>query len=342
MSYRAHPTRSGWYYVENRLDGWKGKIDRRVIKGIDKAIALDNAIKANKLKPVPEQEPRFKDVVDQYLIWVKREQSDKTLHNKATRFERYIMPYFGELRIKDLTQALLDGYATLHTRMIYRVDMAHLMALIKWMQKRKLGPLLTFKPESVPVHPQVKTIPASDDILKVLELIPSEKGKIVFTLILFTGLRWSEATMLRWENVDLKSGMMRIAEVADAQTDVVPIPGMIMQWLKDNQQLSGWVFPGRKKGTHITRLDRSLNKACDVVGIKLNPHLLRHASATLLYQATGDIYAVQHHLRHSKVATSQIYTRFSVDQKRKSMDRLIEQVFNKKKPAKPTAKRVKV
>jgi site-specific recombinase XerC len=55
----------------------------------------------------------------------------------------------------------------------------------------------------------------------------------------------------------------------------------------------------------------------------------------LLYEATGDIYAVQHHLRHSKVATSQIYTRFSVEQKQKSMGKLIEHMFNSKKPAKP-------
>jgi integrase len=163
----------------------------------------------------------------------------------------------------------------------------------------------------------------------------------VFTLILFTGLRWSEAAMLRWENVDLKAGILRIAEVENDKTDVVPIPAMIMDWLKANRKLGGWVFPGRKPGTHITRLDGSLNAACKLVGIKVNPHLLRHASATLLYQATGDIYAVQHHLRHSKVATSQIYTRFSVEQRQASMGKLINHVFNKKEPAKPVKKAAK-
>ena len=46
-----------------------------------------------------------------------------------------------------------------------------------------------------------------------------------------------------------------------------------------------------------------LDAIAQKVGLKINPHLLRHASATLLYEATGDIYAVQHHLRHSKVVT---------------------------------------
>lgn len=140
--------------------------------------------------------------------------------------------------------------------------------------------------------------------------------------------------MLRWENVDLSAGIIRIAEVENDKTDVIPIPAMILPWLKENRKLGGWVFPGRKPDTHVTRLDRSLNKACRKVGIKVNPHLLRHASATLLYQATGDIYAVQHHLRHSKVATSQIYTRFSVEQRQVSMGKLIEHVFNGKKTCK--------
>jgi integrase len=168
----------------------------------------------------------------------------------------------------------------------------------------------------------------------------TDAGDGLFTIILFCGLRWSEAAKLRWENIDLTAGVMRIAEVDDAKKDVVPIPAMVMDWLKQNRKLGGWVFPGRFPDTHVSRLDWTLNKACKKFGIKLNPHLLRHASATLLYEATGDIYAVQHHLRHSKVATTQIYTRFSVEQKTKSMGRLIEHMFNSEKPVKPRKKAV--
>jgi len=178
----------------------------------------------------------------------------------------------------------------------------------------------------------VLTIPASADLLKAIE---SEQHRMLFTLILFCGLRWSEAAKLRWENVDLTAGVLRIAEVENDKKDVVPIPAMMVEWSRQHRQIGGWVLPGWFKGQHVKRLDSVLNKAADTVGVKLNPHLLRHASATLLYEATGDIYAVQHHLRHSKVATSQIYTRFSVEQKQKSMGKLIEHMFNSKKLENP-------
>ena len=334
MSYRPHPTMTGCYYVEHRPHGYKGKIERVVVASIDEAIQMDIDLKEKKGSPAKAQQPKIKDVVEEYLIWVEREQSERTMHNKKTRLDRYVIPFFGEYRIKDLSQMILDRYAAEHTRMVYRVDLAHLMALIKWMQNRKLGPMLDFKPEYVKAEPQVKTIPASADLLKVLAAIPNEMHRMVFTAILFCGLRWSEAAKLRWENIDLTAGVMRIAEIDDAKKDVVPIPAIMVEWLKANRKLGGWVFPGRYKDSHVKRLDWALNKACQTVGIKLNPHLLRHASATLLYEATGDIYAVQHHLRHSKVATSQIYTRFSVEQKQKSMDKLIKHMFNSEKPAK--------
>lgn len=341
MSYRPHPTMTGCYYVEHRPDGYKGKLERIVVANIEEAISLDMDLKEHKGHGVKTLQPKFKDVVDEYLIWVELKQSGSTLHNKKTRLGRYIIPFFGEYRVKDISQIILDRYAAQHTQMIYRGDLAHVMALIKWMQKRKLGPRLDFIPESVRAEPQVKTIPAPADLLKVLVAIPNEMHRMVFTLILFCGLRWSEAAKLRWENVDLTAGVIRIAEVEADKKDVVPIPAPVMEWLKQNKKLDGWVFPGRYTGQHIKRLDRVLNEATATVGInKINPHLLRHASATLLYEATGDIYAVQHHLRHSKVATSQIYTRFSVEQKQKSVGKLIEHMFNPKKPAKPRKKAV--
>lgn len=190
------------------------------------------------------------------------------------------------------------------------------MALSNWMIKRKLGSQLNFKPEQVHVDPKIKTIPAASDLLKVLAAIEKEQHRMLFTLILFCGLRWSEAAQLRWENVDLTAGVIRIADVKDAKTDVVPIPEPVRDWLERNRKTEGWVFPDHRTGQHIKKLKTILDKASKEVGIgKLTPHLFRHASATLLYQATGDIYAVQHHLRHSKVSTSQIYTRFSVEHK---------------------------
>jgi integrase len=337
MSYRKHPTSPDTWYVEYREGG---KLKRALAFSVDEAIQKDEDYKAKKNRvQAHAQHPRFKDVAESYLKWVGMNLADETLHNKTARLNNHIIPFFGDYRIKDLSQVILDRYAATHTRMVYRVDLAHLMALVKWMQKRKLGPLLDFKPESVPAHPQVKTIPAPEDILKFIAAMEQESHRMLLTLILFGGLRWSEAAKLRWENVDLKAGVIRVAEVENERQDVMPIPPMLTDWFKQKRQVAGYVFPGRFPGTHTKRIDGQMRAAARKTGIKINPHLLRHASATYLYQATNDIYAVQHHLRHSKVQTSQIYTRFSVEQKKRSMGQLIEHVFNKSKPSKPGNKR---
>lgn len=337
MSYRKHPTAADTWYVEYRENG---KLKRALAFSVEQAIEKDEDYKAKKNRVKAQAlHPRFKDVVESYLKWVKNNLAERTLHNKTARLNNYIIPFFGDYRIKDLSQVILDRYAAIHTRMIYRVDLAHLMALVKWMQKRKLGPLLDFKPESVPAHPQVKTIPAPEDILKFIAAMEKEEHRTLLTLILFGGLRWSEAAKLRWENVDIKAGIIRIAEVENERQDVMPIPDMLVAWFKTSRQVAGYVFPGRFPGTHTKRIDGQMRSAARRTGIKINPHLLRHASATFLYQATNDIYAVQHHLRHSKVQTSQIYTRFSVEQKKRSMGQLIEHVFNSAHLTKPVKKR---
>ena len=339
MSYRKHPTAEGVWYVEYRENG---KLQRIHAFSIEEAIQKDEDYKAKKNRIQSQtQHPRFKDCAETYLKWAEKNLAAETLRNKKARLNNHIIPFFGDYRIKDLSQVILDRFAADHTRMVYRVDLAHLMALVKWMQKRKLGPLLDFKPESVPAHPQVKTIPAPDDILVFIAAMPQESHRTLLTLILFGGLRWSEAAKLRWENIDLKAGVIRVAEVENERQDVTPIPDMLMEWFKEHRKVAGYVFPGRFPGTHTKRIDGQMRAAAKKTGIKINPHLLRHASATFLYQATNDIYAVQHHLRHSKVQTSQIYTRFSVDQKKRSMGQLIEHVFNKVQPAKPANKPIR-
>lgn len=318
----------GWYYVEHRPDGYKGKIERRKIFGIENAIALDAAIKQRKNLPPPELHPKLADVIDTYLAWVKLNQSVVTHSNKVKRYTRYIMPFFGQFRVRELSQSLFDKYAAQSSREQYRADVAMIMALVKWMHKRQLAPIMTFKPDVPKSHPAIKTIPHPSDILKAIALIGKEQTRVIFTLILFTGLRWNEASKLTWQNVDIKTEQLRIAESGGDKIDLVPIPAMLLPWFKSNQQLGGWVFKGRKKGEHIQRTNRPLKHAAKKVGIDLNPHLLRHASATLLYEATHDIYAVQHHLRHNSVITSQIYTRYSVNQKSENMGKLIEHMFN--------------
>ena len=49
----------------------------------------------------------------------------------------------------------------------------------------------------------------------------------------------------------------------------------------------------------------------DRIGPQPPIHALRHSAGTRLYEATGDIYMVAHHLRHSAVQTAAVYAKMA-------------------------------
>ncbi|MHC4050171.1 tyrosine-type recombinase/integrase [Bradyrhizobium sp. 25ACV] len=57
-----------------------------------------------------------------------------------------------------------------------------------------------------------------------------------------------------------------------------------------------------------------------LVVVDLTTHVLRHTAATLLIENGVDIRIVQRLLRHSTIATTEIYTHVSDDALRKSLE----------------------
>lgn len=91
---------------------------------------------------------------------------------------------------------------------------------------------------------------------------------------------------------------------------------------RDEYNPKEWLFEGR--GGHLTeRAAQSVFcKYRDRVG--LNPafsfHTLRHARGSAVYEATGDIKAVQIELRHRDIKSSSLYATMSEKMKRKIVD----------------------
>jgi integrase len=355
-----HPTKAGWFYLEYRPNGAKGKRHRQPVQGYERATKRKEQIEANHgSTPAPtETHPRLKDVYRDYLKWVEREQAPYTYRNKKSCFDNIIIPHFGKYRIMELTQTVFDEFQEKRPdkKRALILYQAYLGALIKWMVKRKMGKSLDFRPSVPKWHKPKKIIPHPSDLDSVIEAIGHDKReksperkryksaepkRVLFKLMLLTGIRWNEARLIEWPNVDIKQGIIRLAESTQEENDLILIPESLLPWFKENRTFSGYVFrnPRSRTGEPYKSLKNCLKNACETAKVKITPHLLRHASATYLYDATGDIYAVQHHLRHKDVKTSQIYTQYSVDRKKKSQQALVVHMDNLKKAAKAQRKR---
>ena len=316
---KPHATLPGWYTLDYRPDGSGGKRYRDHVKGFDEAQAAKAELECRSIDPTDTAtSPRLSDIVGEYLAWVKRNQADATYAGKLCRFTKHIIPALGDKRAADISQRVLDGYGAHMARGSFRQDLVDIQAMLGWMVKRKYAEPLKFKPELPTYRAKIKHLPCASDILKFIAALRFPMHQAVCQLMLYTGLRWNEARSLRWEDYRGSEILARVTKTDNPE--IIAIPAACAEWFKSHKQPRGYIFSADKGKTALCNLGRPLRTAFVVSGVYMTAHMFRHASATFLYELTGDIYAVQHHLRHSKVTTSQIYTRYSAVQRRGSVD----------------------
>jgi integrase len=127
----------------------------------------------------------------------------------------------------------------------------------------------------------------------------------VILLMLFTGLRRGEATTLRWTEVDLVEGVIRLPAVRTkaARALALPLSDVVHDLLVARRRLGiaggGYVFPGRLAGHHISDLDGAFAAIAKATGIVVSAHDLRRSFATVAGSTEISPYALKVLLNHS-------------------------------------------
>ena len=233
---------------------------RKELEKLGQSVAqaeIDKAIKEAKGTPATTvTTPRMIDVVDDYLAWVQKNQAAMTYRNKSERLPGFIMPALGKYRVQDLNQRILDQYGETLTRAMYRYDIVHLMALIRWMVKRQYAVPLTWKPELPTIVSKIKPLPSPADIMETINAVASETCRQLFLLQIYTGLRPIEIKRLRWE--DYRHDCFVVQHTKTHEPIVVPIPEHLQEWYTQHERESGWVFESsRRKGSTPPRQKRA-------------------------------------------------------------------------------------
>ncbi len=159
--------------------------------------------------------------------------------------------------------------------------------------------------------------------------VTTHRNKVMYRLMLNTGLRVSEVTALRWNNIDFDSNKLMVREGKGAKDRTLWISEDISEDLRewrDRQaeelgERSKYVFTTMREGKSGNRLSiqqvwETLKTYVRKAGIEKNvsPHTLRHTFATDLYRETKDIRLVQKALGHSDLSTTMIYTHIVDDE----------------------------
>ena len=137
-------------------------------------------------------------------------------------------------------------------------------------------------------------------------------------LIMFRhGLRVGEVVTLRWEQVDLKQGILHVKRLKNGIPSTHPIRGVELRALRALQRDysdTPYVFMSEHKSPLTSRTVRHIvARAGEEAGFafSLHPHMLRHSTGFYLASQGHDTRAIQCYLGHANIKNTVIYTELS-------------------------------
>ena len=129
------------------------------------------------------------------------------------------------------------------------------------------------------------------------------------------GLRVSELVDLRWEQIDFNHGTLHVTRAKKGTTATHPIVGDEMRALRRLQReqdpKSPFAFVSERGSPFTTAgFARLLERAGEAagIGLKVHPHMLRHACGFALANAGHDTRALQSYLGHKHIQHTVRYT----------------------------------
>jgi len=152
--------------------------------------------------------------------------------------------------------------------------------------------------------------------IKTCQKWPDRQAGDFQLLLLFTGMRRSEARFLKWEDVNLNRGFLTIRDPKGSVDQDIPLSAPALEIIKKQKKLKKnlFVFPGeRGEGPRgIRQINDSARAIRDAAGLTkdFRPcHGLRHTFAShLASSGEVDLYTIQRLLTHKSPAMTQRYS----------------------------------
>ena len=148
-----------------------------------------------------------------------------------------------------------------------------------------------------------------------LRYITPARNKTMIILLLNSGLRLSEMINLKWKDINLMTGQLKVVEGKGAKDRILWIDDYTIKELQEwkERQFTEWgktdiVFSTRTLNKLDGKAVRKMIKTyTDKAGIDkdITTHSLRHTFASDLLRDTKNIRIVQKALGHSDISTTQ-------------------------------------
>lgn len=194
-------------------------------------------------------------------------------------------------------------------------------------------PLPPLDPET-PMAEPIKYL-TQDEVKRLFRKIESVRDRAMFALIYYYGLRVTEATLIRPEDIFFERNRIYIRRVKSGISGEKPLLSRARRYLSDyleERKDNGMaLFTGKKGNLSSSRIRKLFYLYAKKARLKgYSVHSLRHSIAVhLLEQGETERY-VQDHLGHKDIRSTTIYASVT--------DRLRERAFRRMEQAREIAK----
>jgi integrase/recombinase XerC len=168
-----------------------------------------------------------------------------------------------------------------------------------------------------------------EDLPKLLKVIEnaSLEEQLLFELLYGDGLRISEATNLKWIDVDLKNKKLHVLGKGN-KTRKLPLRSRIIMLLKKKKhsKKSLWEHPSQnlfRKWVKNWGEESGLNKKFG----SFHPHKLRHSIATHLVRRGAKLTEIKRFLGHRQLQTTVRYTHLNIQDLCKAVDDALPEIM---------------
>ena len=128
-------------------------------------------------------------------------------------------------------------------------------------------------------------------------------AKVYIQLLLFTGLRKTEAATLCWEQVNFKDGSLIVLDTKNRKDFAIPFSDYIINLLQEHRensaQKTGYIFPGGSGESHIKDIRDQLEKIKEASGLKYTCHDFRRTYTTIAESLDISEYTIKRMINHS-------------------------------------------
>jgi len=282
-----------------------------------------------KFKVADKQDMPFDRLVETFLE--KHSRVEKRSYMTDESYSKGLIEYFGKKPIRTITPLDIKnwrewrtGQITMRRTPVTKATMNRQLTLLKTIFNMAVewGFL-----ENSPAE-KIKPLKGESKRMRFLtneeisRLVDSAKGymKPLIIAAICTAMRRGELFGLKWSEVDLEHGFIRLIKTKNSEPRDVPISGYLSETLKNlkTRQRSDYVFCQKngKMMSHTPFLFKSALKEAGIEDFRF--HDLRHTAASLYASGGCDIITLQHLLGHKCLAMTQRYAHLMPEKHEKS------------------------